>query len=332
MKSLSSPALRRCLSAAALILAGASGVLALAPAGQAGASTMVTAPRAAATTSYTFETLDNAKDLTFNQLLGINSHDVIAGYFGSGAAGHPNKGYLLKPPYAQSDYVNENFPGSAQTQVTGLNNLGDTCGFYVSANNTNRGFVEWNGVYASYTDPSTPKVAGAVNQLLGINNSGVAVGFYNDAKGNAHPYRVNQATGVFTPINVPDAVSATATGINNAGDVVGFFTDAAGDTASFLVTPSHQLTTYQFPKGSDTQALGINEKDQIVGSYLDSAGVMHGFVLSDPFGPVSHWQKIDDPNGIGSTVVNGINNAGDLVGFYTDTAGNTDGMLAVPAS
>ncbi|HLX51461.1 MAG TPA: CHRD domain-containing protein, partial [Streptosporangiaceae bacterium] len=48
-------------------------------------------------------------------------------------------------------------------------------------------------------------------------------------------------------------------------------------------------------------------------------------------GPVSHWKSIDDPNGIGSTVVNGINKAGDLVGFYTDAAGNTDGFLATPA-
>jgi probable HAF family extracellular repeat protein len=330
MKNLSSPALRRCLSAAALTLAGASGVLALAPAGQAGASTV--AAHSAAATSYTFETLDNQADLTFNQLLGINSHDVIAGYFGSGAAGHPNKGYLLNPPYGQSDYVNENFPGSAQTQVTGLNNLGDSCGFWVNATGTNRGFVEWNGVYASYTDPKTPHLAGAVNQLLGINNAGIAAGFYNDAAGNSHAYTLNQASGKFTAIHVPDAVSATASGINNAGDVVGFFTDAAGDTSSFLITPSHHLITYQFPGGSDTQALGINTKDQIVGSYLDGSGVMHGFVLSDPTGPVSHWQSIDDPNGVGSTVVNGINTAGDLVGFYTDSAGNTDGMLAVPTS
>ena len=51
-------------------------------------------------------------------------HNVIAGYFGSGAAGHPNKGYLLNPPYGQGNYVNENFPGSAQTQVTGLERQG----------------------------------------------------------------------------------------------------------------------------------------------------------------------------------------------------------------
>jgi hypothetical protein len=279
---------------------------------------------AAAAASYSFTTLDNQADPTFNQLLGINNSDVISGYFGSGDPGHPNKGYLLSPPYA--DYTNENFPGSAQTQVTGLNNLGDTAGFWVDAKNTNRGFVEWNGAFTSYTDPKTPHKAGAVNQLLGINDKGIAVGFY-DAKGKAHPYELNQATGTFTAIKAPGP-SAQATAINNNGDVTGFTTEANGDSFSWL-RHNGQLTTLQFPGGSDTQALGINFRDQIVGSYVNGSGVMDGFVLSDPMGPKSHWTSIADPNG-GSTVVNGINNAGDLVGFYADSEGNVDGMLATP--
>jgi hypothetical protein len=173
-------------------------------------------------------------------------------------------------------------------------------------------------------------MAGSVNQLLGINNSGQAVGFYNDAAGHSHAYQVNQATGVFTAIKIPGAASAVATGINKGGYIVGFATDAAGTTWSWMLAPGGQLTTYQFPGGSDTQAFGINPEHQIVGSYLDGNGVQHGFVLTNPLGPKSHWQSIDDPNGIGSTVVNGINGAGDLVGFYTDAAGNTDGMLATP--
>ena len=282
----------------------------------------------AAATTYTFTTLDDQADPTFNQLLGINVHNVIAGYFGSGAAGHPNKGYLLNPPYAQANYVNENFPGSAQTQVTGIDDKGNTSGFWVTANGTNHGFIEWNGVFASYNDPSTPKTKGSVNQLLGINNAGTAVGFYNDAKGNSHAYKLNQATGQFTAIHVP-GVSEAATGINNVGDIVGFATDSSGSTSSWLKIGTTTIS-YQFPGGSDTQAFGINSKNQIVGSYLDGSGVMHGFVLTNPMGPVSHWQSIDDPNGVGSTLVNGINAAGDLVGFYTDAAGNTDGMLATP--
>ncbi len=50
---------------------------------------------ASPTPSYSFTTLNNSNDLTFNQLLGINDHGEIAGYFGSGVAGHPNKGYYL---------------------------------------------------------------------------------------------------------------------------------------------------------------------------------------------------------------------------------------------
>jgi hypothetical protein len=53
---------------------------------------------------------------------------VIAGYFGSGAAQHPNKGYYLMPGHTQLDYRIENFPGSTQTQVTGLNDLGTQVG------------------------------------------------------------------------------------------------------------------------------------------------------------------------------------------------------------
>ena len=319
-------AFRRCVGVLAVaVAAGAGAVASLPAAAQAGTASRV----AAASSSYAFSTLDNQNDPTFNQLLGINSHNVISGYFGSGATGHPNKGYLINAPYGQANYVNENFPNSAQTQVVGLNNLGDTTGFWVDANGTNHGFVEWNGVFESFNNPKTPAMKGSVNQLLGINNNGVAVGFYNDAKGNAHAYEVNQATSVYTAITIPGAVSATATGINNNGDIAGFATDASKVTSSWLLHAGH-LTTYQFPGGNTTEAFGVNDKDQIVGSYLDGSGNMHGFVLSSPLGPKSHWQTIDDPHGVGTTTVNGINDAGDLVGFYTDSAGNTDGMLAMP--
>jgi len=139
---------------------------------------------------YSFTTLDNQGDPTFNQLLGINQSGTIAGYFGSGAAGHPNKGYLVSPPYGQSSYTAENFPGSTQTQVTGLNDRGVTVGFWSPDNNDNQmnanlGFYEVNGhrphtVMFPTDDNATPPV----DQLLGVNDRNVAVGFYTDAAGN----------------------------------------------------------------------------------------------------------------------------------------------------
>jgi hypothetical protein len=42
------------------------------------------------------------------------------------------------------------------------------------------------------------------------------------------------------------------------------------------------------------------------------------------------FETISDPDGVGSTVVNGLNNLGTVVGFYTGSKGNTDGFVATP--
>src|SRR6202050_864605 len=164
---------------------------AFAVAGPASASTASTAD-ASTGVSYHFQTLNNGADLTFNQLLGINDEGVIAGYFGSGAQGHPNKGYLLLPPfYSQHSYINENFPGSIQTQVTGLNNRGVTVGFWSGMNNAsmsndNFGFVEVDGRFRTADFPTGSPASPPVDQLLGVNDHDVAVGFYTDENGTHH--------------------------------------------------------------------------------------------------------------------------------------------------
>src|ERR1700683_3838815 len=103
---------------------------AFAAAGSASASTASTAD-ASTGVSYHIQTLNNGADLSFKQLRGISDNGVIAGYCGSGAQSHPNKGYELRAP---STYRNQNFPGSTQTQVTGLNDEGVTVGFWSSMN------------------------------------------------------------------------------------------------------------------------------------------------------------------------------------------------------
>jgi hypothetical protein len=55
--------------------------------------------------------------------------------------------------------------------------------------------------------------------------------------------------------------------------------------------------------------------------------MMHGFTWKPGHG----FTTVDDPHGVGTTIINGVNDLGDLVGFYTDAAGNTDGMLAQPS-
>ncbi len=311
--------------------------LALAAAGTVAAGTLaagLTALPAAANAStrapavhYAFHTYNNSNDETFNQLLGINNHGLISGYFGSGAIGHKNKGYLLKPPYRQADYVVENFPGSAQTQVTGLNGPGTTVGFFShtdKASNANFGFYKLDGHYTEVNFPTTDNSKPPFNQLLGVNNSNIAVGVYNDSANNAHGYLYNIATRTFKRVKIGGAVSLTATGINNRGDVTGFFNDATGPVMSFLLTHTGHLYTF-ISGGNETQAFGVNDSDEVVGAITVGSSTF-GFTWT----PTGGFHQVNDPKGTGSTVVNGVNDAGDLVGFYTDSKGNTDGMLATP--
>ena len=86
--------------------AAAVGATAIAFGGLAGASVAAGTTPQDVSANYTFQTLNNNHDDTFNQLLGVNNSGVIAGYFGSGMAGHPNKGYVLNKPYGQGSYRN----------------------------------------------------------------------------------------------------------------------------------------------------------------------------------------------------------------------------------
>lgn len=281
-------------------------------------------------TSYSFRTLDNTGDVTFNQLLGINNLGQIAGYFGSGAQGAPNKGYLLTRSGLQRIYGSENFPGSVQTQVTGINDRGVTVGFWSDQNtasqmNDNFGFYSVGGDhFHSVNFPTTDNATPPVNQLLGVNDSDVAVGFYTDSNGDDHGYTYDIRTKQYQLISIPGATSVTAAAINNHDETAGFETDSSGAVNGYLLN-DHGITILDVPGAGMTEALGVNDNDEVVGVY-QSGTVMHGFTWT----PTGGYTTVDDPNGVGTTTLNGVNDRGQLVGFYVDAAGNTDGLLASP--
>ena len=294
---------------------------------------------------YTYTTLNNSNDLTFNQLLGINDNNVIAGYFGSGMANHPNKGYYLLPgQFTQLDYRVENFTGSNQTQVTGLNDGSTQVGFQSPTNTGTDADFGWyslnNG--RTFTPVNVPLPTGympltstPVTQLLGVNDHNIAVGFENDSNNNAHGFVYSIASGKVVFTSIPDATSVTDAAVNDQDQVAGFFTPGSGAPSGVQVeaflTTAHGIIPLNFPGATMTMALGVNNHDEVVGSYADPTGT-HGFTWTKQAGFIT----IDDVNGIvngmSSTTVNGVNDHGDLVGFYTDNNGNTDGMLVTPNS
>lgn len=325
------------------VAAVASGVLAaVAAVTLAGSAGAATSAAAAPADGYQFVTLGSTHDTTFNQLLGINNDGVIAGYFGSGAKGHPNKGYVLEPPYAQRDVISENFPGSVQTQVTGLNDKGVTVGFWssmntASMNNNNFGFYAVGGSFHEVNYPTSDNDKPQVDQLLGVNNHDVAVGFYLNGAGNARGYTYNISTKKFAMVTVPGAPggtaapSLTAAAINNDGDVAGFYVVNAktGATDGFLKLSNGDFIKLAVPGATSTMALGLNDSDWVVGDYVTASGATHGFIYRLGHG---YTTNVDDPDGIGTTTLNGINDENDLVGFYTNPSGSvTFGLLAYPA-
>jgi hypothetical protein len=301
--------------------------------------------------TYSFHTFDNPADTnvpTFNNLLGINNKGLIAGFYGSGGAGDPNQGYLLRPP---STFIAVDFPASpqnpaVQTQLTGLNDRGIVVGYFYNTNNgvafdNQFGFYEKNGVFVEVNNPNTPTTQPdptilIENQLIGVNDRNIAVGFYNDASGHSHGYTYDIRTGKFSAdinfsagTNEPSAVSTVTAAINNKGDLAGFYTDAAGMIHGFL--DDHGVfKAVDAPGATTTELLGLNDRGLAVGFDTDANGVTHGLIYDTRKGT---FTNLDDPSAVGSTVFNGINDKGDIVGFYTDAASpnpNTHGLLAVP--
>jgi probable HAF family extracellular repeat protein len=287
---------------------------------QIGGASAHTRPHARPTAGhYAFRRVTSPHDPTFTQLLGINDQQVIAGYDGSGQTVngvlHPNKGFTLTLP---TTFTSENYPNSAQTQVIGINNRGDTGGFYIDQAGATHGFLERGGTFTTVDLPGTP-----FNQVLGLNNRGQAAGYFQDAQGQNHAW-IREQHGAFV---VPPIPNSQATGINDQGVVVGF-TQPMATTSNAFILQGDNLNILSYPGSTFTQALGENNEGQVVGTYNDANGTAHGFVYDH-----GTFRSVDvNVPGAKATTINGINNAGRIVGFFTDGADNTVGFVGTPTS
>lgn len=309
-------------------------------AGTAGAQTGSTQPPAAV---YTFQRVLSPADMTFTQLLGINTAGVIAGYH-TNVPGNKGLTYNL----TSQAFTDENYPNSAQTQVVGINQTGVTVGFYIDPAGTTHGF--WANGPDGAPFRNIDNQGTTFNQLLG--DSGAAddfraVGYSMNANASdpavQNPYVVawnRRASSLnFNPVQI-DMPSGQATDINAQGMVVGFeqAPDSTSTTSQGYMWDSNsgQITPLNFPGSTFTQALGINDNPgapfpanpnyAVVGLYNDANGNTHGFLYQN-----GGFQSIDVP-GATATTVNGINDNGCIVGFFQDPNqnNNTIGLIGVP--
>src|SRR5229473_2305486 len=97
------------------------------------------------------------------------------------SAWEKEKRFTFRTVIFPNNFTPENFPGSAQTQVIGINNRGFTDGFYIDTAGTTHGFLDVNGTFTTVDFPPF-----TFNQLLGLNNFDQAAGYYADAAGIDH--------------------------------------------------------------------------------------------------------------------------------------------------
>jgi probable HAF family extracellular repeat protein len=126
----------------------------------------------------------------------------------------------------------------------------------------------------------------------------------------------------YTTIDVPGAMSTSASGINLAGDVVGGYANSDGSGGSFLLSGGN-FTLFNYPGGDLTSAEAINDSGLIAGwAYVRSNTAAVGFTYQG-----GTFTTIRVP-GKSVTFVSGVDNAGDIVGS-DGTFGTTKGFERV---
>jgi hypothetical protein len=105
----------------------------------------------------------------------LNSSDTVVGkYTDSSGNGH---GFLRDPKTGAVTTVD--FPGAAQSGLTGINDAGTMVGYYIDVYGGYHGYVDKAGVFTGYDVPGAGSTA-----VVGINNLGVLVGNQTDDYSN----------------------------------------------------------------------------------------------------------------------------------------------------
>jgi hypothetical protein len=155
--------------------------------------------------------------------VGINDLGDIGGsyyYFG------PPHGFVRTADGAITTF--DAYSPDQYTEVLGINNKGQTAGYYTLSSSVTRGFVrEASGTIKPIEPPGSTS-----SDAADINNNGYVVGSHVDANG-LHAY-VRGPNGGITPFDVPGASLTRAYGINDAGEITGIFVNADPVIQGFL--------------------------------------------------------------------------------------------------
>jgi uncharacterized membrane protein len=235
--------------------------------------------------------------------VGINNSNQIVGAYSGG-------GFLFE----NGKLTPINYPGSADSQVTDINNLGQMVGVYTDDPNDPRGAGKYSYFYSGGTYTSITFPGATRTWAYGINDLGQIVGTYED--GGQYGFLLEN--GVYTTLSHSGGTIRGAESINNDGQIVGMLSNSY----AYLLDGS-DLTSFRYPGSTWTNAEDINNNGDIVGVYTYSNECRNqhgqstncGYVLSN-----GQYTPINYP-GVYYTNALGSNDNGTIVGVYSGTGG-----------
>jgi YVTN family beta-propeller protein/probable HAF family extracellular repeat protein len=210
-------------------------------------------------------------------------------------------------------YTNVDFPGAANSNALGINDLGQIIGAYQDASGHSHGYLYSAGIYVSLDGP-----VGSTNiYAQGLNDLGDIVGRIDDL-----PFLYHE--GAYSTLSYDSATTGVAYAVNNEQQVVGFFRNGTG-TEGFIYDQGTYTLLNDPSSANFTIATAINNSGQVVGFYFDEEGHRHGFLYAN-----GTYTTIDDPLAdpdSENTIPASINDNGDVVGVYVDADRVSHGFL-----
>lgn len=188
---------------------------------------------------------------------GVNNAGVVAGTFNSDV----DHGFF----YKQGRVTRYDVPGAVHTNVTGLNDAGDFCGYHFTDGTVITPFLNVGGTLIPFSIPGVDVVYPSA-----INNLGQVVGSYVDPLDPqvGHGFLRNADGSLIYPLDYPDSQSSNISGLNDNGAMVGGYRDRSLVFHAFLLQFPNRFLSYDYPGGDYTTFRGINNSGFISGDAL----------------------------------------------------------------
>jgi hypothetical protein len=219
--------------------------------------------------SFSAPIVDPNDTVGFTEGRGINNFRTVVGDYAA-SDGTLHSFFLWGSTFTAYDV-----PGAVQTNLLGLNELGDiTGGFDPDGSGVFQGFIARRSNITSFSVPAAVSTfAYEINDTKRL-----VVGYYIDSTGILHGYYRDHNGALHFPIDPPGSVGTVLFGVNDTNFVVGRYADASGATHGLFFVPPDNFFTFDYPGSTFTSLNGINLFGFICGRYNDAAGIGHGFI------------------------------------------------------